>query len=108
VAKGAYVLQDCTGTPELILIATGSEVQLAMDSAAALTEQGKQVRVVSMPSTTEFDKQDAAYKESVLPRAVTKRVAIEAAHTDFWYKYVGFEGTVVGPLLVSQRRVTCY
>ena len=96
VAKGAYVLQDCTGTPELILIATGSEVQLAMDSAAALTEQGKQVRVVSMPSTTEFDKQDAAYKESVLPRAVTKRVAIEAAHTDFWYKYVGFEGTVVG------------
>ncbi|MCS6233315.1 transketolase, partial [Shewanella baltica] len=96
VAKGAYVLQDCAGTPELILIATGSEVQLAMDSAAALTEQGKQVRVVSMPSTTEFDKQDAAYKESVLPRAVTKRVAIEAAHTDFWYKYVGFEGTVVG------------
>lgn len=96
VAKGAYVLQDCAGTPELILIATGSEVQLAMDAAAALTEQGKQVRVVSMPSTTEFDKQDAAYKESVLPRAVTKRVAIEAAHTDFWYKYVGFEGTVVG------------
>ena len=96
VAKGAYVLQDCAGTPELILIATGSEVQLAMDAAAALTEQGKHVRVVSMPSTTEFDKQDAAYKESVLPRAVTKRVAIEAAHTDFWYKYVGFEGTVVG------------
>lgn len=96
VAKGAYVLQDCAGTPELILIATGSEVQLAMEAAAALTEQGKQVRVVSMPSNTEFDKQDAAYKESVLPRAVTKRVAIEAAHTDFWYKYVGFEGTVVG------------
>ncbi|GGN21490.1 transketolase [Shewanella putrefaciens] len=96
VAKGAYVLQDCAGTPELILIATGSEVQLAMEAAAALTEQGKQVRVVSMPSNTEFDKQDAAYKESVLPRAMTKRVAIEAAHTDFWYKYVGFEGTVVG------------
>lgn len=96
VAKGAYVLQDCAGTPELILIATGSEVQLAMEAAAALTEQGKQVRVVSMPSNTEFDKQDATYKESVLPRAVTKRVAIEAAHTDFWYKYVGFEGTVVG------------
>ncbi|MGX7653909.1 transketolase [Shewanella putrefaciens] len=96
VAKGAYVLQDCAGTPELILIATGSEVQLAMEAASALTEQGKQVRVVSMPSNTEFDKQDAAYKESVLPRAVTKRVAIEAAHTDFWYKYVGFEGTVVG------------
>lgn len=96
VVKGAYVLQDCAGTPELILIATGSEVQLAMDAAAALTEQGKQVRVVSMPSTTEFDKQDAAYKESVLPRAVTKRVAIEAAHSDFWYKYIGFEGKVVG------------
>ncbi|MGL4894524.1 MAG: transketolase-like TK C-terminal-containing protein, partial [Shewanella sp.] len=77
-------------------IATGSEVQLAMDAAAALTEQGKQVRVVSMPSNTEFDKQDAAYKESVLPKAVTKRIAIEAAHTDFWYKYVGFEGTIVG------------
>ncbi|MCU7996372.1 transketolase [Shewanella glacialipiscicola] len=96
VVKGGYVLQDCAGTPELILIATGSEVQLAMDAAAALTEQGKQVRVVSMPSTTEFDKQDAAYKESVLPRAVTKRVAIEAAHSDFWYKYIGFEGKVVG------------
>uniref|UniRef100_Q0HRM2 Transketolase n=1 Tax=Shewanella sp. (strain MR-7) TaxID=60481 RepID=Q0HRM2_SHESR len=96
VAKGAYVLQDCAGTPEYILIATGSEVQLAVEAAAALTEQGKQVRVVSMPSNTEFDKQDAAYKESVLPKAVTKRIAIEAAHTDFWYKYVGFEGTVVG------------
>ncbi|SIQ76647.1 transketolase [Shewanella morhuae] len=96
VAKGGYVLQDCAGTPEFIFIATGSEVQLAMDAAAALTEQGKHVRVVSMPSTTEFDKQDAAYKESVLPRAVTKRVAIEAAHSDFWYKYIGFEGKVVG------------
>ncbi|MBW8183020.1 transketolase [Shewanella nanhaiensis] len=96
VAKGGYVLSDCAGTPELILIATGSEVQLALDSAAALTEQGKQVRVVSMPSTNEFDKQDAAYKESVLPRNVTKRVAIEAAHVDFWHKYVGFDGAVVG------------
>ncbi|WP_028765781.1 MULTISPECIES: transketolase [Shewanella] len=96
VAKGGYVLSDCAGTPDLILIATGSEVQLALDSAAALTEQGKQVRVVSMPSTNEFDKQDAAYKESVLPSAVTKRVAIEAAHVDYWYKYVGFGGAVVG------------
>ncbi|MGL5392288.1 MAG: transketolase-like TK C-terminal-containing protein, partial [Shewanella sp.] len=96
VAKGAYVLKDCAATPEYILIATGSEVQLAMEAAAALTEQGKQVRVVSMPSNTEFDKQDAAYKESVLPKAVTKRIAIEAAHSDFWYKYVGFEGTIVG------------
>ncbi|QSX33095.1 transketolase [Shewanella avicenniae] len=96
VAKGGYVLQDCVGTPDLILIATGSEVQLAVDAAAALSEQGKAVRVVSMPSTTEFDEQDAAYKESVLPKAVTKRVAIEAAHADYWFKYVGFEGAVVG------------
>ncbi|ABZ75419.1 transketolase [Shewanella halifaxensis HAW-EB4] len=96
VVKGGYVLSDCAGTPDLILIATGSEVQLALDSAAALTEQGQKVRVVSMPSTNEFDKQDAAYKESVLPSCVTKRVAIEAAHVDFWHKYVGFGGAVVG------------
>ena len=96
VAKGGYTLIDCAGTPDLILIATGSEVQLAVDSAAALTEQGNKVRVVSMPSTNEFDKQDAAYRESVLPKSVTKRVAIEAAHVDFWHKYVGFGGAVVG------------
>lgn len=96
VAKGGYVLQDCAGTPELILIATGSEVGLAMSSAEALTAKGKKVRVVSMPSTSTFDAQDAAYKESVLPAAVTKRVAIEAAHVDYWYKYVGFEGAMVG------------
>ncbi|SBS36171.1 Transketolase 1 [Marinomonas spartinae] len=95
VAKGGYVLLDCTGTPDLILIATGSEVGLAMDAAKVLTEKGKNVRVVSMPSTTVFDEQDAAYKESVLPRAVTKRIAIEAAHKDFWFKYVGFEGDMV-------------
>ncbi|MBB1383168.1 transketolase, partial [Shewanella sp. SR41-2] len=76
--------------------ATGSEVQLAMDSAVELTKLGQKVRVVSMPSTTEFDKQDAAYKESVLPKGVTKRVAVEAAHADFWYKYIGFDGAVVG------------
>jgi transketolase len=96
VAKGAYVLLDCAGTADVILMATGSEVQLAIESAAALTEQGVKVRVVSMPSTTEFDKQDIAYKESVLPKAVTKRVAIEAAHVDFWHKYVGFGGAMVG------------
>jgi len=96
VAKGGYVLSDCEGTADIILIATGSEVQLALDSAAALTEQGKKVRVVSMPSTTTFDAQDAAYKESVLPRSITKRVAIEASHVDFWCKYVGFEGATVG------------
>ncbi|MDO6678326.1 MULTISPECIES: transketolase [unclassified Shewanella] len=96
VAKGGYVLSDCEGTADVILIATGSEVQLAMDSAAVLTEKGQKVRVVSMPSTNVFDKQDAAYKESVLPSSVLKRVAIEAAHVDFWHKYVGFNGAVVG------------
>ncbi|WCN11112.1 transketolase [Marinomonas mediterranea] len=96
VAKGGYVLADCEGTPDVILIATGSEIALAQESAKALTEKGHQVRVVSMPSTNVFDAQDAAYKESVLPKAVTKRIAIEAAHVDFWYKYVGFDGDVVG------------
>lgn len=95
VAKGAYILQDCASTPDLILLATGSEVGLAMASAEALTAKGKNVRVVSMPSTNVFDAQDAAYKESVLPSSVTKRIAIEAAHADFWYKYVGFNGAMV-------------
>jgi len=96
VKRGAYVLKDCEGTPELIFIATGSEVELAVKAADVLTAEGKKVRVVSMPSTNRFDKQDAAYRESVLPVAVTKRVAIEAGIADFWYKYVGFEGRVVG------------
>ncbi len=96
IAKGAYVLQDCKGTADVILIATGSEVSLALNSAEALTEQGKKVRVVSMPSTNTFDTQSSEYKESVLPSTIIKRVAIEAAHTDFWYKYVGFSGAVVG------------
>ena len=96
IAKGAYVLQDCIGTADVILIATGSEVSLAIESAKQLTTNGKNDRVVSMPSTTTFDAQSAEYKESVLPAAVIKRVAIEAAHTDFWYKYVGFAGNVVG------------
>jgi transketolase len=96
IAKGAYVLEDCEGTADVILIATGSEVSLALNSAKALTEQGKKVRVVSMPSTNTFDVQSNEYKESVLPSTVIKRVAIEAAHTDFWYKYVGFSGAVVG------------
>jgi transketolase len=96
IAKGAYVLQDCEDTADVILIATGSEVSLALNSAKALAEQGKKVRVVSMPSTNTFDAQSNEYKESVLPSTVIKRVAIEAAHTDFWYKYVGFGGAVVG------------
>ncbi|TYK64606.1 transketolase [Colwellia echini] len=96
IEKGAYILVDCTGTPDVILMATGSEVGLAVDSAKTLTEQGQKVRVVSMPSTNVFDKQSSEYKESVLPAAVIKRVAIEAAHVDFWAKYVGFSGAVVG------------
>jgi len=96
IAKGAYVLEDCEGTADVILIATGSEVALALASAKELTANGKKVRVVSMPSTNTFDAQSNEYKESVLPASVIKRVAIEAAHTDFWYKYVGFSGAVVG------------
>lgn len=95
IERGAYILKDCEGTPELILIATGSEVELAVKAAEQLTAEGKKVRVVSMPSTNVFDKQDVAYRESVLPSSVTKRVAIEAGIADFWYKYVGFEGKIV-------------
>ncbi len=93
IAKGGYILKDSVGTPDVILIATGSEVSLALSAAEIL---GDKARVVSMPSTNVFDVQSADYKESVLPSTVTKRVAVEAAHTDFWYKYVGFGGKVVG------------
>ncbi|QOH79187.1 transketolase [Plesiomonas shigelloides] len=96
IARGGYVLKDCADTPELIFIATGSEVELAMQAAEQLTAEGRQVRVVSMPATDVFDKQDAAYRESVLPAAVTARVAVEAGIADFWYKYVGFGGRIVG------------
>ena len=96
VAKGGYILKDCAGEPELILIATGSEVGLAVLAADALTTAGRNVRVVSMPSTSVFDAQDASYKQSVLPLEVSARIAIEAAHADFWYKYVGLEGRIVG------------
>jgi len=93
ISKGGYILKDCDGTPDAIIIATGSEVALAMGAAEEMS--GKNVRVVSMPSTNVFDAQDEAYKESVLPKAVTARVAVEAAVTDSWYKYVG-TGAVVG------------
>tara|TARA_R110002012_G_scaffold247913_3_gene423882 strand:- start:4199 stop:6154 length:1956 start_codon:yes stop_codon:yes gene_type:complete len=96
VARGGYVLKDCHGEPELILIATGSEVGLAVQAWESLTEQGKSVRVVSMPSTSVFDQQDAEYKQAVLPLEVGARIAIEAAHADFWYKYVGLDGRVIG------------
>jgi len=96
VAKGAYILQDSDGSPDAILIATGSEVSLAIESANQLVEQGKKVRVVSMPSAEVFEQQDAAYKQQVLPIEVGSRVAIEAGHQDFWWKYVGLEGRVIG------------
>ncbi|GGD49328.1 transketolase [Lacimicrobium alkaliphilum] len=96
VARGGYVLQDCDGTPDLILMATGSEVAITVQAAAQLSEKGKKVRVVSMPSTSVFDSQDETYRESVLPSGVTRRVAVEAAHVDFWHKYTGFNGAVVG------------
>ncbi|WP_054114001.1 transketolase [Marinagarivorans algicola] len=96
VAKGGYILSDCEGTPDAILISTGSEVGLAMKSATELTAKGKKIRVVSMPCTNVFDAQDAQYQQSVLPIEVTARVAIEAAHVDYWAKYVGLEGAVVG------------
>jgi len=95
VKRGGYVLFDCP-SPQLILIATGSEVSLAVDAAKQLTANGVAVRVVSMPSTNVFDRQDAAYQESVLPKAIRSRIAIEPGVTDGWYKYVGFDGAVIG------------
>ncbi|WP_312234893.1 transketolase family protein, partial [Stutzerimonas nitrititolerans] len=89
IARGGYILKNCAGEPELILIATGSEVSLAVEAADKLAAQGRQVRVVSMPCTSVFDAQDAAYKQQVLPVEVGARIAIEAAHADYWYKYVG-------------------
>ena len=93
IERGGYILKDCDGTPDAIVIATGSEVDLAMQAAA---KSGKKVRVVSMPSTNAFDAQDEAYRESVLPSSVTARVAVEAGVTDFWMKYVGLNGKVIG------------
>lgn len=94
VARGGYILKDCDGTPDAIIIATGSEVELAMNAANEITD--KKVRVVSMPSTNAFDAQDDDYKEAVLPAAVTARVAVEAGVTGFWLKYVGLNGAVIG------------
>lgn len=96
ISRGGYVLADCDGTAEIILIATGSEVALAVDAAKKLGEEGVQVRVVSMPSTDAFDAQSDAYREGVLPAAVRVRIAIEAGVTDCWWRYVGPEGRVVG------------
>lgn len=95
VTKGGYILVDSDGTPDIILIGTGSEVSLCVTAAEKLTAEGKKVRVVSMPSTDIFDAQDAAYKESVLPKAVTKRLSVEAGCSFGWHKYVGAEGDTV-------------
>ena len=96
INRGAYVLKDCAGEPELILIATGSEIGLAVQAFDKLSEQGRKVRVVSMPCTSVFDAQDAGYKQDVLPLQVGARIAIEASHADYWYKYVGLEGRIIG------------
>ncbi len=96
VHRGAYILKDCDGFPELLLIATGSEMALAVQAYNRLTAEGRSVRLVSMPSTDVFDRQDEAYRESVLPSSVTARIAIEAGIVDYWYKYVGLQGAIIG------------
>ncbi len=96
ISKGAYTLYESGAKPQVILIGTGSEVSLALDAAKKLASEGKAVRVVSMPSPEVFEQQDAAYKESVLPASVKARVAVEAAWADYWFKYTGLEGKIVG------------
>lgn len=96
ISRGGYVLKDCQGEPELILIATGSEVGLAMQAWERLAAQGRNVRVVSIPCTSVFDEQDASYRQAVLPVEVGARIAIEAGHADYWYKYTGLDGRIIG------------
>ncbi|WP_417686811.1 transketolase [Pseudidiomarina gelatinasegens] len=96
IERGGYVLLDSNGTPDLILIATGSEVALAVSAAKTLQAEGHQVRVVSMPATDVFDQQDSAYREQVLPSTQTNRIAIEAGIADYWFKYVGLQGRIIG------------
>ena len=96
IRKGGYIISDCPNHPDAILLATGSEVQLALAAAAQMRDLGKQIRVVSMPCCERFIAQDSAYQEQVLPKTVRKRVAIEAAATGYWYRFVGLDGTVIG------------
>jgi len=96
VGRGGYVLIDCQGTPECLVIATGSEVAVAAEAVNALNAGGRRVRLISMPSTEVFDAQDEAYRESVLPHAVRRRLAVEAGATLSWWRYVGIEGRVIG------------
>jgi transketolase len=96
IEKGAYVLKECDGLPEAIIIGTGTEVELAMKAAEQLTSQGRKIRVVSMPSMDTFDAQSDAYKAMVLPETVPVRVAVEAGVSNLWPKYVGMHGKVIG------------
>ena len=96
IARGGYVLKDSGGKPDIILIATGSEMEITLQAAEKLAGEGRNVRVVSLPSTDIFDAQDEKYRESVLPSNVSVRVAVEAGIADYWYKYVGLKGAIVG------------
>ena len=96
IARGGYILKDCQGTPDIILIATGSEVEITVKAAEQLASEGHQARVVSLPSTDVFDAQDEEYRESVLPSDISARVAVEAGIADYWYKYTGLKGKIVG------------
>ncbi|HAG72785.1 MAG TPA: transketolase, partial [Gammaproteobacteria bacterium] len=96
IARGGYILKDCSGEPAVIIIATGSEVEISRQAVETLNEQGVAARLVSMPSVDHFEKQDAQYQESVLPRSVRARLAVEAAGVDYWRKFVGLDGDVVG------------
>jgi transketolase len=96
IARGGYVLIDGEGTPEAIVIATGSEVGIASEAVRQVAATGRRVRLVSMPSTNAYERQDAAYRESVLPAAVTRRVAVEAGVRESWWRYVGPSGRIVG------------
>jgi transketolase len=96
ISRGGYILKDSDGTPDIILIATGSEMEITVQAADKLTTEGHKVRVVSLPSTDVFDEQDEAYRESVLPSDIAARVAVEAGIADYWYKYVGLKGAIVG------------
>ena len=96
IARGGYILKDCSGEPAVIIIATGSEVEISRQAVETLNEQGVAARLVSMPCVDIFEKQDAQYQESVLPRSVRARLAVEAAGVDYWRKFVGLDGDVVG------------
>jgi transketolase len=96
IARGGYVLVDCAGSPEVIIIATGSEVSISRDAVKQLQADGIRARLVSLPCVDVFEAQDAAYREQVLPAAVRNRIAVEASSVDYWYKYVGLDGRVIG------------